>query len=338
MPLWPVSSIWLRSIRTCREPGRVAAACVAAVLIATVVGACAPAGTGSTAGPSMAQADPATDKLASILARGTLVLATDLEYPPQSFAVEGASRPADTKCADNQLTGSEVAGYDADTGKAVAEALGVEPCFVTPPWSQITAGNWGDHWDVAWGSGAVTDDRMTRLWMTQPYYATPHEFFVRDDSAVEDPADLSGATVGACTGCTHELYLRHELVLPGPPLDYAVDDPLIVTFDAEPAGLAALAEGELDAFLAGEPVGAEAISAGLPLRMLPEPAYHTQKSGYLDRASSLGQGPLFERINAILAGLHEDGTLRASSEGYFGVDDATAAGESDLDALGQAVP
>ena len=118
----------------------VPAVCVAAALIVVAAGACSPASPASTADPSAAVGDPATDKLASILARGTLVLSTDLEYPPQSFAVEGASRPADTKCADNQLTAPEVAGYDADTGKAVAEALGVEPCFVTPPWSQISSG------------------------------------------------------------------------------------------------------------------------------------------------------------------------------------------------------
>jgi polar amino acid transport system substrate-binding protein len=98
-----------------------------------------------TPAASAAQAaDPTTDKLAQITARGTLILSSDTKYPPQSFAVKGARRPADTKCAANQITGPEIAGYDADTGKAVAKALGVEPCFVTPSWTEVTAGNWGD--------------------------------------------------------------------------------------------------------------------------------------------------------------------------------------------------
>ena len=167
-----------------------------------------------------------------------------LRLADAAAAVEGATRVADTKCAPNQLTAAEVEGYDADTGKLVAEAMGVEPCFVTPPWSEITAGNWGDRWDIAWGSGALTTERMTRLWVTQPYYSTPHNFFVPADSTVQDAAELSGKEVGACAGCTQELYLKHELELPGVTLDYAVTDPKIVTFDAEPPGEARTCDGD----------------------------------------------------------------------------------------------
>ncbi len=311
---------------------------VAAALLAVLVAACGGAGGATQAPSSVPSLDPTADKLAEVLARGTIVLSTDPAYPPQSFLVDDAERLAGTKCAANQLTTPEVAGFDADTGKAVAEVLGVEACFVTPPWNQVIAGNWGDRWDVAWGSGAITEERMTRLYVTQPTYATPHNFFLPVGSTVRDAAELSGMTVGACAGCTHELYLRHELVLPGPPLVYVVDDPEIVTFDAEPPGLEATAAGELDAFLCGEPVGTEAIAGGLGLRMLPEPAYHTQKTGYLDRASSLDQAAFVERVDEIVRGLHVDGTLEALSLEYFGMDYATAAGEFDLDSIGQELP
>ncbi|MDQ4041089.1 MAG: transporter substrate-binding domain-containing protein [Actinomycetota bacterium] len=137
--------------------------------------------------------DPSTDKLAQILARGTLVLFTDPAYPPQSFEVEGAKRPASTKCADNEQTAPDISGYDAETGKLVAEALGVEPCFVTPSWTEVTAGNWGDRWDLAYGSGAIEFSRMEALYMTQPYYSTPTNFFVPRSSPAKTPADLSGS-------------------------------------------------------------------------------------------------------------------------------------------------
>jgi polar amino acid transport system substrate-binding protein len=292
--------------------------------------------TASTTAPGL-DGDPTTDKLAAILARGTLVLSTDLAYAPQSSSVDGASRLADSRCAPNQLTAPEVEGYDADTGKLVAERMGVEACFVTPPWSEITAGNWGDRWDVAWGSGALTEERMTRLWVTQPYYSTPHAFFVRADSPITDAAELAGKEVGACAGCTHELYLQHELALPGETLRYAVDDPVIVSFDAEPAGLSALADGDLDAFLCGEPVGAAAIADGADLRMLEPPAYATQKTGYLDRGSKLSQTVFAATIDQTLADLHADGTFKALSQRYFGTDYATVAGAFDLSTLGQAV-
>ena len=90
-----------------------------------------------------------TDKLAQILARGTLILSTDPGYPPQSYAIKGAKRLAKTKCAPNQMTANQMGGYDADTGKVVAQRLGVEACFVAPTWSEIISGHWNGRWDIA---------------------------------------------------------------------------------------------------------------------------------------------------------------------------------------------
>ena len=57
------------------------------------------------------------------------------------------------------MTANQMAGYDADTGKLVAKRLGVEACFVTPTWSEIISGHWGDRWDISYGSGAINSDR-----------------------------------------------------------------------------------------------------------------------------------------------------------------------------------
>jgi len=62
-------------------------------------------GSEATSEPTASPAgDPNTDKLAQILDRGTLVAYYEPDYPPQSFAVEGAERPADTKCGNDQIT------------------------------------------------------------------------------------------------------------------------------------------------------------------------------------------------------------------------------------------
>ncbi len=279
-----------------------------------------------------------TDKLAQVRERGTLVLWTDLEYPPQSFAVEGATRLAETKCSPNEKTAAEVSGYDAETGKLVAEALGVEPCFVATPFDSMIAGSWGDRYDVAWGSGALTVDRMERLYVTQPYYSTPASFFVRDDSPVTKPAELAGKEIGACAGCTHELYLRRTLELPGVEMEWLVEDPQIVTFNTEVPGLEAVVAGEIDAFLCSATVGLAAIKDGAPLRELDEAAYYTQKTGYVDRDLTLDPVAFLEAIDAAIAALHRDGTLKDLSMEFFGEDFASPAAGFDLDALGQVVP
>jgi len=104
--------------------------------VAIVVAACS-GGPGSL---GRASADPAKDKLAQVIARGTLVGYAELDYPPQSIRVEGGIRAASTKCLTNQMTASEVTGFDVETTKLVAKGLGVEPCFVQPTWTRSPPG------------------------------------------------------------------------------------------------------------------------------------------------------------------------------------------------------
>ena len=321
----------------------VGAVLAGAALIAT---GCGSSGSGNDAASTTPEAetqtiastgDPSSDKLAQVLARGTLILFTDPAYPPQSYAAKGAKRLTATKCAANQLTGNQITGYDAETGKLVAKQLGVEPCFVTPSWTEVTSGNWGDRWDLAYGSGAVALDRMDVLYMTQPYYSTPTNFFVPTSSTTTKPEGLSGKRIGACAGCTMEEYLRGTLSLPGPKIETVVKNPTIVTFDTEVPGLAATAKGTIDAFLCSEPVGSGAIKNGAALKMIATPAYYSNKTGYVDKKSGLAVAAFVARVDQIVQGLHADGTLKALSIKSFGKDYATKAGEFDLGSIDQTV-
>jgi polar amino acid transport system substrate-binding protein len=316
--------------------------------VAIILAACGSSGSGGSsatsapaASPSVSAAaagDPTTDKLAQVKARGTLVLWTDPDYAPQSMKVEGATRAADTKCGPNEMTAPEMTGYDAETGKAVAAALGVEPCFVVTPFDAMIAGSWGDRYDVAWGSGAITTDRMKRLYVTQPYYSTPASFFVKDDSTVTKPTDLSGKKIGVCSGCTHHSYLDRTLELPGQKVDFVVDKPNIVTFNTEIPGLEATAKGKLDAFLCSEPVGLAAIAKGQHLKELDTPAYFTNKTGYVDRDLTLAAGPFLAAIDKAVQDLHASGELKELSTKFFDHDYASQAAAFDLATLDQTEP
>jgi len=290
---------------------------------------------GNPGGSSPPSADPASDKLAQIQARGTLVGYAELDYPPQSIRVEGAARPTDTKCLANQLTGPEATGFDIETHKLIATDLGVEPCFVSPQFSEITAGSWGDRWDIAYASGAINANRMEVLWMTQPYYYIPQVFLVGDDSPYHVPADLNGKTIGTCTSCTVEAYLQGTLIIPGVELDQKVEDPVLAGYETEFPGIDALAAGDIDAFLVAEPVAMEAIAEGRPLRILEESAFSMYPSGFVDKGSGLSVRAFFERVNEIMEVAHADGRMKALSMEWFGTDYTNSAGEFDLELLEQ---
>ena len=301
-------------------------------LLSVALGACSPGAPSPAPGASL---DPATDKLAQILARGTLIGYAELDYPPQSIRVEGAARASDTKCLANQLTEPEVTGFDVETTKLVAHALGVEACFVSPQFSEVTAGSWGDRLDIAYGSAAINALRMKSLWMTQPYYYIPQRFIVREDSTYQKPSDLDGRKLGTCTSCTVEAYLQGTLEIPGVELVQKVKDPVLAGYETEFPGLEDLAAGDIDAFLAAEPVGLEAIAQGLPLRLLDEPAFSMYPSGLVDKKSAFSLVAFIKRVNEIITAAHADGRLKALSMQWFEADYTTQAGAFDLAVLGQ---
>ncbi len=282
-----------------------------------------------------AAGDPSTDKLAQILARGTLVLSTDPAYAPQSYRVKGAKRLAHTKCAENQLTANQMAGYDADTSKLAAHGLGVEPCFVTPTWSEQISGHWNDRWDIAFVSMGITRARMRNLYFTQPYSAEAERFFVRKSSPVKTVQQLSGKRLGGCTGCFAQNYIQRDLDLPGQKVQFLVDHATFAGYGVEHDGLADVAHGKLAAFLCGVAVGGKAITEGLPLRSVGGDQYVAYIAGAIDRSSGLSVAAFAEKVNAIVRRLQAQGALSRLSMKYFHTDFAGRAKHFDVAGLGQ---
>jgi polar amino acid transport system substrate-binding protein len=281
----------------------------------------------------------AKDKLAEVLARGTLIISTDPAYPPQSMLVEGGKRADNTKCASDQHTASELTGFDIDSAVKIAEKLGVEACFVTPEWTLIIGGNWSDRWDISVGSMSVTPERMEKLYFSQPYYTTPAAFFIhKDNTTFTQPSDLSGKKVGACTGCTYDFFLSGTLQIPGETIDFVVKDAQFTGYETDLNALQDLALGDgvrLDAVLTASPTGQGAINDGLPLKQLGEPVYFEYLAAAFDKASSRDSAPLAQKVSEIIQALHADGTLLQLSQQYYGEDLTSAGATFDLDALAQ---
>jgi len=279
------------------------------------------------------------DLLIRIVSRGSLVVATDPAYPPQSEINPQGKRDSDTKCAPTELTADELIGFDIATAVEIAQRLGIEPCFVTPPWTQLTAGNWDDRWDISVGSMAPTLDRMEVLYFTQPYYATPAALFVHEDNTTfSQPSDLSGKKVGNCTGCTYDDYLQRTLVIPGTTIDFVIDDPVIVGYDVDLPMLQDLALGDgvrLDAGLVAQPTGLKAIEEGLPIKQLGEPVFFEYLSAAVDKKSRHDPVPFVKKVSEIIQQMHQDGTLSALSQLYYGTDFTVEASQFDINTLDQ---
>ena len=124
----------------------------------------------------------AGETLDRVMSTKTLTMSSDPEYPPQSFLNDK----------------NEMDGFDVDVGKEIAKRLGVELKIVTPGWDIITAGNWGDQWDMSVGSMTVTTGRQQVLdFADPPYYYTPAQFAAAEGSGIESVEDIAGAFVRA---------------------------------------------------------------------------------------------------------------------------------------------
>jgi polar amino acid transport system substrate-binding protein len=254
---------------------------------------------------------PDQELLEKVLARGKLVVSTDPYYAPQSFVNEQG----------------EFDGFDVEVARQVAGRMGVDIEFVTPDWDLITAGRWGGRWDVSIGSMTPTEDRAAVLWFSDPYYYTPASFAVHSENAsLRSVDDLAGTTVGLGTATTYELYLNGTLsLLSGqivrPPPSDIKQWPYLT--DAEAFDDMKLGDGvRLDAVLSALPTIQGAIADGYPLKMVGEPVFYEGLVFALDNA----WGPadqMLARLNAIIADMHTDGTLRALSLKWYQTDYAT---------------
>jgi len=303
----------------------------AIIMMSLLLTACAPSAVNTVTTP--------TDKLAEIEARGTLVIATDVNYVPQSHLIEDSKPDPGTKCEPTQYTANQFEGFDVEVAVKIATDLGVEACFVAPPWSQLVAGDWGDNWDVHVGSVAITVDRMKDLYFSSPYYATPTVLLVhRDNTSYRKAEDLSGKRIGACVGCTFEAYLNGTLKMPGQEIDYRIRNAQIVAYENEDPAIDDLSLGdglELDGVMTILPKANAAIASGKPIKILGEPLLFGYASVTLDRSSARSAVRLWNEVNRIIGELQANGTLSELSVKYHGTDLTGEAALFDITALDQ---
>jgi len=261
-----------------------------------------------TFGASAAQAGKVLDR---VLANKTLVVATDANYPPQSFLDK-----------NNKLD-----GFDVDVAKEVAKRLGVKTRFVTPDWEIIVAGNWGKRWDISIGSMTPTKQRARVLDFPGIYYFTPAVFAVhKDNTSIKSVADLNGKVIGVCGGCTYEWYLKKNLVIDAegaPPFKYQVTAGKIRSYPDDSAPFQDLRLGDgvrLDAVLSAMPNIQAAIKNGYPMRIINPPVFYEPLSVAIDK----GDPEFGARLGAIIKAMHADGTLTKLSMKWYGVDLTTA--------------
>lgn len=251
----------------------------------------------------------AGEVLDSIMAKKSIMVATDANWPPQSFINDQ----------------NEMDGFDVDVAREIAKRLGVSIEFITPSWDIITAGNWNRRWDLHVGSMTPTKKRAEMLSFPAVYYYTPAAVAVHKDSNISSVAGLSGKAVGTGTGSTFELYLQGDLSIDAegaPSFDYQINNPTIKSYETSTIALDDLRLGDgvrLDGVVSSLPVFLEAIENGYPIKVVGNPIFYEPLAVTID----LGDKELNEKLQSLVKFMRKDGTLSKISKKWYGVDYAT---------------
>jgi polar amino acid transport system substrate-binding protein len=289
-------------------------------MAALVLAACQP-GSGSSpsasesepeASESEAAAGPACDSadvdghLARVCDAGKIIVSTDPAYPPQSFL--------------NEDTG-DYEGFDIDTAKEIGERLGVEVEFTDPTFDAVVAGNWSGRWDMSVGSVTVTPEREEVLDFTQPYYYTPAQMSVLNDSTFQSLDDLAGKVVCAGESTTYVFWIEGTLTLPDSAGEIApVPEGMTATTfptDLDCAEAWRGGRNDFDGWLTALPTAQGAIDSGnYDIRLVGDPVFYEPLAVAFDKTVD-DNDSLVAAVDAIVGEMHEDGTLTAMSEQWY---------------------
>lgn len=231
----------------------------------------------------ISEADEAGDLLETIRERGTIIVSTDPNYAPQSFL---------------EPDGTFV-GFDIDVATEIADRLGVDIQFETPDWDLITAGNWGERWDISVGSMTITTPRKEILSFTQPYYFTPAALAASERSGITSVDDLPFELPEGAEATT-------------------------LPTDANCAEAIQAGREEFDLWISAGPTIDEAIGRDIPVVKITDSIYVENLAVAIDKSGPEHAALLYE-IDRIIGEMHEDGTLTALSEEWFEGEDLTQA-------------
>ena len=234
----------------------------------------------------------AADLLDTANARGSLRIAMEGTYPPFNFK--------DSK------TG-QLAGYDVDVARAVAARLKLKPEFVTTEWSAILAGLAAGKYDMIVSQVGITPRREQAFDFSRPYtYSAPQLIVRRNDGArYAALEDLKGKKVGVGQGSVFEQQAK------------SVPGIEVKSYPAAPENLQDLAFGRVDAALN------DSLMVSWLLRHSQLPIKAGARVGKVERTGiAMRKGhPAFKAaLDRALAAMEADGSLKAISVKWFGVD------------------
>lgn len=201
----------------------------------------------------------------------------------------------------------ELAGFDVDVSREIAERIGRKSQIVATEWDGILAGLLADKYDAIIGSMAITAEREEKVNFSVPYYLSGAQLFVHRDNPekIYSIDECDGKRIGVVLGETYQHFLEENY----PAIQ-------VVTFKSSVEIFEMLDQKRISGFVTDRLVGSWQIKkAGRAFVPVGELLYR-ERIGIpvkKDRAH------LIQSINHALKAMNEDGTIKKIYDKYFGL-------------------
>lgn len=221
---------------------------------------------------------------AGVATEGTLVMATNAEFPPYEYHDSSTTGP----------DGTDIVGIDAEIMGAVAEKMGCKLVIEDIAFDSIIPEVTSGKADVGAAGMTVTEDRKQSVDFSDTYASASQVVIVKADSGIKSIVDLEGKTVGVQLGTTGDIY--------------ASDDENIAKVEEYAKGMEAvqaLSQGKIDAVVIDSAPAEVFVSETEGLTILDD----TYADEDYAIAINKGNTELLNNVNAALAELKAEGKL-----------------------------
>lgn len=202
----------------------------------------------------------------------------------------------------------EFTGFDTEFAQAVCEKLGVEPEFVEINWDTKVIELDAKSIDCIWNGMTITDELKQNISISDPYVKNMQVVVIKDSNkdTFTDTASLAGANLVAEAGSAGQAAIE---------ADENLSQANLTTVTKQTDALLEIESGASDAAVLDWTLAKSMIGEGTDfadLMMIDGAELSVEEYGIGFRKDS----DLCTKVNEIMAGLIEDGTLPALAEKY----------------------
>ena len=214
---------------------------------------------------------------------------------------------------------TKVRGFDVEVVEALAKGLGRTPQFVQVAYQTIDQSVQRGDFDIGMSGMEETPSRRAALSVTLPYFEFREVLAVRsaDAGRIHTLADLKGRKVGTLSGT-----IAYDMLLAA----QAVHGLVTVSYDDDVHPYEDLARGRLDAVLLDHVLAARSLKRVRGLAIVPFAVATGHYVGVLAKENVA----LRDRIDVLLKGMMQDGTLRKIFEKWNVWDEEQAAFQAEF--------